>query len=71
MQGIMKQVIFREDQIPDLDKLARGKGVNRSVVVRWAVDEYIKKNLPVDSLQEILSHSDETKIAGHPLTQPA
>jgi DNA-binding GntR family transcriptional regulator len=57
MQGIMKQVIFREDQVPSIQSLAERFGVNRSVIVRWAVDEYVQKTLSSGSLKETISPS--------------
>lgn len=31
-----------EEQIKRLEQIASDKGVNRSIVIRWAIDEYIK-----------------------------
>lgn len=53
MQGVMKQVIFRPDQISALDDLASKFGVNRSVVVRWACDDLLKKSQKAVSTEEV------------------
>lgn len=66
MQGVMKQVIFREDQVPALDDLASKLGVNRSVIVRWACDDLLQKNLSTISLERKISSSENAE-----LVQPA
>jgi hypothetical protein len=45
MKGIPTQVVLRPDQAPKLEKLGEAMGVNRSVLVRWAIDDLIEKNL--------------------------
>jgi hypothetical protein len=71
MQGTMKQVIFREDQIPALHKIGKRLGVNRSVIVRWAVDEYLQKNLPDYSPEEISDNGERILDIHSSLAQPA
>jgi len=46
------QVFVDEKTLSDASQLASTKGVTRSVIVRWAIAEYIKKHLKKEAKDE-------------------
>lgn len=43
---VLKQVLLSAGMKSGLDKYAKDVGVKSSVAMRWAIDEFLVKNLP-------------------------
>lgn len=52
-------VRLRPKQIKGLIALADAKGVGYNAILRWAVDEYLQKNLPASFLECMIDQSVE------------
>jgi hypothetical protein len=52
---------LREDQVRALDNIASEKQVSRSIVLRWAVDVYLKSLfLPISNLKDTnVTHEEQ------------
>jgi hypothetical protein len=52
---------LREDQVRALDNIASEKQVSRSIVLRWAVDVYLKSLfLPISNLKDTnVTHKEQ------------
>lgn len=55
---------IREDQVDAIDEIARERQVNRSIVIRWAIDHYLKSLfLPVCPVDRTNGHSIDQQAA--------
>lgn len=56
---VLKQVHFTPHQKQALDECARLTGVKATVVLRWALDAYLQKNLPGYQPEFIINSSEQ------------
>jgi metal-responsive CopG/Arc/MetJ family transcriptional regulator len=62
----LTSINVRKSILEPLDEIAAVKGVNRSIVFRWAIEEYVASHLPKNSIDSIIAPAKQDELAEVP-----